>query len=194
MAVIVNRGGSVSGDFKDQSRPTDPYDAMRFFVPTEKPGTRSMSITVDNARGNRATHILPFSVTAPVTYGVGSVAGSYNGKVTGTREPDKNVYSAHVVSRNSDGTYTIALLYGRTAPYHITLKPNRSLTLHGDRFRGDVDESGSMGGNGGIGTAITMQWTPTGSDGMPTPYTWMLTKYSNQDLAAPPPGHVLHSH
>jgi hypothetical protein len=178
LTVSIAGGGSVSGDFKRQSRPNGPYDTMRFFVPTEKPGTRLVSITVDDAKGNRASRILPFSVTARVTCGVDPLVGSYNGKVRSLREPDKNVYWAHVVSRNSDGTYTIALYYDRNGPCDITLKPNGSPTMHSDSFRGDANGTGSISGNGG----------------RPTPYTWVLTKYSNQDGAAPSPGYVLHSH
>lgn len=105
--------------------------------------------------------------------------GSYKATVTGPNPPNTNTYWGHVVGYNPDGTVQLAL-YAYQDNYHVTLKGG-TLTMesgNGSKANG----TGSIAGNGAIGTTITMRWTLTGSDGKPTPYTWVLTKYDNRDF------------
>jgi hypothetical protein len=62
--------------------------------------------------------------------------------------------------------------------------------LCGDISRFKASGTGSIAGSGAVGTTITMQWPMAGSDGKPTPYTWVLKKYDDHDLGRPQPGYA----
>lgn len=119
--------------------------------------------------------------------GVDPLMGSYSAKVTGSKPLDTNTYWANVVGHDSDGTRHISL-YAHQDNYHINVFPDSNLHVPSGANGSEAYGRGSVAGNGGIGTTITMQWTRSESDGTPTAYTWVLTKYDNRDLGGPQPG------
>lgn len=179
LTVSVAGGRSGSRDFDRQTQ---------FLVPTSTPGDKTITIAVVDAKGSTFSKTYPFKVAgaaAPPPNGTNPFEGSYKATVIGPNPPNKNTYWGHVVGYNSDGTMVISL-YAYQDNYHVTLKRG-TLTMesgNGSKASG----TGSISGSGGIGTSITMQWTLTGGDGKPTPYTWVLTKYNNVDYGGPQPG------
>jgi hypothetical protein len=187
ITVSVEGGGSRSGSFTRQTQ---------FFAPAGKPGDEMVTVAVADAKGNTFARTIGFFINAAgappiVRNGVDPLVGSYSATVTGAKPPDTNKYWAHVVGADDNGTRHISL-YAHGDNYHISLyaRPNDNVSVSSGeyRFPGTASGKGSVAGNGAIGTAITLQWTLTGSDGKPTPYTWVLTKYDNRDLGGPQPG------
>lgn len=190
LTVSIVGGGSRSGNFTQQSRPNGPYDTTQFFFPTPTPGDKEVTVAVTDTKGNSVTRTIIFGVTdrpPEPRNGVDPLVGSYSAKVTGSKPPDTNTYWAHVVGHESDGTRQISL-YAHQDNYHINLFPDSNLHVSSGANGSEANGRGSVAGNGGIGTTITMQWTLSGSDGKPTAYTWVLTKYDNRDLGGPQPG------
>jgi hypothetical protein len=187
ITVSVAGGASASGTLNRQSRPGGPYDMTQFFVPTKTAGDKSVTIAVADAQGSTFRRTVVFSVAGAATPPVGAnpFTGSYKARVTGPTPSNTNTYWAHAVAYDPDGTLHIAL-YALGDNYHVALKGG---TLSMDSGNGaKASGTGSIAGNGAVGTTVTMQWTLTGSDGKPTRYTWVLIKYNDTDFGGPQPG------
>jgi plastocyanin len=109
LAVSVAGGNSGSAKFDRQTT---------FLVPTQTPGTKTITIAVNDAKGSTFSRTVNFSVggTAPLPaapVGSNPYVGSYEATVTGTASPDPGKYWAHVVNLSSDGTLD---LRGRFTP------------------------------------------------------------------------------
>jgi hypothetical protein len=197
LTVSVTGGQSASGTMNRQVAPNGAYQAQ-FFVPTDTPGNKTVTISVADAKGSTFNRSVVFSVAdaaqAPPPAGQPPFVGSYYGTVTGPKEPDANKYWGHVVGRESDGSYTIALYYDRAGSYHVALKPDGTLIMHSNSLAAvnQISGKGRLSGSGGVGSTITMQWTIPGDNQTITTYTWVLTKYSDTDFANPPAGSPSH--
>lgn len=181
LTVSVAGGASGSRNFDRQTQ---------FNVSTTTPGSKTMTIAVVDAKGSTFNRTIPFSIAAaaPPPTSANPFKGSYEGMVTGPNPPNRYKYWAHVPNYDPDGTVHVSL-YAFGDNYHVDLKGGR-LTVEGGISGFKTSGTGSISGNGGVGTTITMQWTQTGSDGKPTPYTWVLKKYDDQDYQAPQAGYA----
>jgi hypothetical protein len=157
----------------------------QFNITTTAPGTKTVTIAVADAKGSTYSRTVNFTIAgvAAAPPGANPFVGSYKATVTGPNPPNSAVYWAHVVAYDPDGTVHLAL-YAYGDNYHVALK---GATLAMDSGNGrKANGIGSIAGSGAVGTTITMTWTLIGSDGKPTPYNWVLTKYSNTDTGGPP--------
>lgn len=181
LTVSVAGGASGSRNFDRQTQ---------FNILTTTPGSKTITIAVVDAKGSSFNRTIPFSIAAaaaPPPNSANPFKGSYEGVVTGPNPPNRYKYWAHVPNYDPDGTVYVAL-YAFGDNYHVTLKRGSLTVDTGSGFK--TSGTGSISGNGAVGTTITMQWTQAGNDGKPTPYTWVLKKYDDQDYGGPQPGYA----
>lgn len=179
---------TVSAGGRSGSRVFDRQ--TQFTVSTTTPGDKTVTIAVKDAKGSTFSRTVPFSIAAaaaPPANSTNPYAGSYEATVTGPNPPNRYKYWAHVVAYDPDGTVHVAL-YALGDNYHVTLKGGAATIDSGNGFKGNG--TGSVSGNGAVGTMITMQWNMNGSDGKPTPYTWLLKKYDDHDFGGPQAGYA----